>query len=326
MAQQAFMDNPDNDDLSNERYNNTTSATGAISLAFSLITLLASALVFFRTAIALLYGMSKGRKVGLTRVVELNASIAFVLLVILAVVVWAMDVWYYVELNKWFTYLTNMTEEELAETDPYSGKDFEAANHALLTQLKLSIAYEWIYVLFVTIFLPIVFLQVMGRRTDRVAILLYTIAILLVDALHIVEVARNAVVLEHGHPLTASETFTNGTQITNLVAKGLFQLVALYFLAFMGMRDPKLLVGEDDHAFAPLPQQQQPADQKWPTDTKYDPGATELPAAEHGLLENDRKEAHELGDTEAAPGELPGDDIAPASQPSSKVLRFLKRS
>ena len=72
-----------------------------MSSLFALSGLLATAFIFFRTAIAMLYGMSKGRKLGLTRVVELASAVGFALIVIFAVVVWSLFIWYNVRLKHW---------------------------------------------------------------------------------------------------------------------------------------------------------------------------------------------------------------------------------
>ena len=212
--------------------------------------------------------------------------------------------------------------------DANHSPEYDRLTEAYLTETKVAIAYEWVYFIFATIFLPIVFLQTLGRRTDRIAVLLYTFAILLVDALHVMEVVRNLVGVHRHDPLGTQDRLSTGLLVATLVANSLFELLALYCLAFMGMRSPKLLNGEDDHQFTPVSQQAHdgwPKDPKYNTvDTKYDPRApAELPSAENRLLDSERG-PQELPSGGNYDVELPGDDVAP-TKPQSKVAKFLKR-
>ena len=90
---------PDSDALS--RYETTYDALGILSELFQLILLLSLAFVFFRTAIALLYGMSRNQKLGLNRTIELAGAVGFILLIIFAVVVWALYIWYLALQRNW---------------------------------------------------------------------------------------------------------------------------------------------------------------------------------------------------------------------------------
>ena len=172
------------------------------------------------------------------------------------------------------------------------------------------------------------FLQTLGRRSDRVAVLLFTFAILLVDALHVLEVVNNLVIVHKGNPLLGSSSqFSTGLQITVIVTGSLFALLAIYCLTFMGLRDPKRLTGGAEPAFAPVGQhpQRYHAQEGWPEDAKHDPRAspTELPTAENGLL----------GQGTYGPQELPGEHTMTAELPAGntgtrsnhKKFRFWRR-
>lgn len=128
-------------------------ALDVIAMFFALVALLSIAALIFRTAISLLYNMSNDQKVGLARIVELAGFTGLAALVILAVVVWCIYVWYSANTVKFYNAI--YYSEHQVETPFY-------------TYEKISVAYEWIYFAFASIFLPIAFLQVLGRRTDRV--------------------------------------------------------------------------------------------------------------------------------------------------------------
>ena len=125
-------------------------ALDAISELFSLMGLLSLAFIFLRTAIALLYDLSGGAKPGLARIVNLAGGAGLAVLIILAIIVWAVFVWY----------LDRIGQEDVSSPE---------LQNAFYAFEKIAVAYEWIYFAFATIYLPIVFLQVLGgHRTDKV--------------------------------------------------------------------------------------------------------------------------------------------------------------
>lgn len=159
----------------------------------------------------------------------------------------------------------------------------------------------------------------------QIAMLLFTFAILLIDALHVIEVVQGLVSIHKRNFLTGgTSSFDLGLEVAVVICESLFYIGAMYCLAIMGMRDPKRLTGEDEPVFTPVQQQ-------FPNETtKYDAGAltheekgpVELPddPAANGLLSKG-DEAQEL----PASGieELPGD--AEVQKPQSKIGRLLKR-
>ena len=159
--------------------------------------------------------------------------------------------------------------------------------------------------------------------------LLFTFAILLIDALHVIEVVQGLVAIRGRHVGSNSNEqsrFDIGLRMAVAVCESLFYVGAMYCLAIMGMRNPKRLTGDDEPVFTPV--QQQFGSQE----IKYDGGA--LADKEHGVAELPDDPAKDVllskhGDgpqelpNNTIDAELPGDNEVP--KPQSKLGRFFRR-